>query len=196
MSPADPATTRDEMLWQTNLSGGAGNDTYVADNGDTSAKGIDSVFTNSETFTLANNVESLTLTDVASTGNGGSNVITGGGGNDTLNGAGSADTLIGGGGKDPMNGGTGNDTFPFAAGFGNDTISGFDANPHWRARSARHLGVGDSPRGRSVWAKPVTSMPRAQCGRADTQKSCHRVSNEQAWWQQVGIDPLSKNYIA
>src|SRR5215510_12046401 len=109
------------MLWQTNLSGGAGNDTYVADNGDTSAKGIDSVFTNSETFTLANNVESLTLT-VASTGNGGSNVITGGGGNDTLNGAGSADTLIGGGGKDPMNGGTGNDTFPFAAGFGNDTI--------------------------------------------------------------------------
>ena len=98
-----------------------------------SAKGIDSVFTNSETFTLANNVESLTLTgvdDFTSTGNGGSNVITGGGGNDTLNGAGSADTLIGGGGNDTMNGGTGNDTFLFAAGFGNDTISGFDANPH------------------------------------------------------------------
>ena len=28
-----------------------------------------------------------------------------------------------------MNGGTGNDTFVFATGFGNDTISGFDANP-------------------------------------------------------------------
>ena len=28
-----------------------------------------------------------------------------------------------------MNGGAGNDTFVFAAGFGHDTISGFDANP-------------------------------------------------------------------
>ena len=28
-----------------------------------------------------------------------------------------------------MNGGAGNDTFVFAAGFGNDVINGFDANP-------------------------------------------------------------------
>jgi Ca2+-binding RTX toxin-like protein len=28
-----------------------------------------------------------------------------------------------------MNGGTDNDTFVFAAGFGNDVITGFDANP-------------------------------------------------------------------
>ena len=64
--------------------------------------------------------------------------VTGGSGNDTLTGNASAntlsggignDTLVGGGGNDTMDGGTGNDTFVFAAGFGNDTISGFDANP-------------------------------------------------------------------
>jgi Ca2+-binding RTX toxin-like protein len=33
------------------------------------------------------------------------------------------------GGNDTMNGGNGNDVFIFAAGFGNDRINGFDANP-------------------------------------------------------------------
>ena len=38
--------------------------------------------------------------------------------------------LTGGTGNDAMNGGAGNDTFVFAAaGFGGDTITGFDANP-------------------------------------------------------------------
>src|SRR4029453_13817205 len=35
----------------------------------------------------------------------------------------------GGSGNDTMTGGAGNDTFQFAAGFGNDVITGFDANP-------------------------------------------------------------------
>ena len=56
-------------------------------------------------------------------------MITGGDGNDALGGGGGADTLIGGAGNDVMNGGTGNDMFVFAAGFGNDIVSGFDANP-------------------------------------------------------------------
>jgi Ca2+-binding RTX toxin-like protein len=138
------------------LIGGAGDDTYIANNGDTitegagAGSGIDSVFTASATFTLANNVENLTFTGAGNftgNGNGGDNVITGGagnntlngnGGNDTLNGMGGNDTmnggagndiLNGGAGNDTMNGGTGNDTFVFASGFGNDTIGQFDANP-------------------------------------------------------------------
>jgi len=110
----------------------------------------DSVFTTSAAFTLAANVENLTFTGAGNftgTGNAVNNVITGGTGNNVLSGGGGADTLIGnagvdslngddgldvlvgGGGNDVMNGGAGNDTFVFAAGFGNDVITGFDANP-------------------------------------------------------------------
>jgi Ca2+-binding RTX toxin-like protein len=49
-------------------------------------------------------------------------------GADSLKGMGGADTLIGGGGNDLLDGGTGNDTFVFAASFGSDRITGFDAN--------------------------------------------------------------------
>jgi Ca2+-binding RTX toxin-like protein len=136
------------------LTGGSGNDTYIANQGDTIVEaaggGTDTVQTASNNFTLANNVENLTFTGAGNftgNGNGSDNVITGGNGNDTLSGAGGNDTLIGGGGSDSlvggagddilvggagndtMNGGTGNDSFVFAAGFGNDTINQFDANP-------------------------------------------------------------------
>ena len=130
--------TLDGGLGNDTLVGGQGDDTYFANNGDIlnegagAGSGVDSVFTASNTFTLAANVENLTFTGVgnfAGTGNASNNVITGGAGNDALNGAGGADTLIGGAGNDVMNGGAGNDMFVFAAGFGNDIISGFDANP-------------------------------------------------------------------
>ena len=137
------------------LAGGNGNDTYIANNGDTlqeAAAGgtADQVFTSSATFTLANNVENLTFTGAGNftgNGNGSANIITGGAGNDTLGGQGDNDTLhggdgndtlngdagadrlTGGTGNDAMNGGNGNDVFVFAAGFGSDTITGFDANP-------------------------------------------------------------------
>ena len=39
------------------------------------------------------------------------------------------DILIGGAGNDTLTGGTGNNSFVFAAGFGNDTITDFDAAP-------------------------------------------------------------------
>jgi Ca2+-binding RTX toxin-like protein len=136
-----------------NLAGGLGDDTYFADNGDTiteaAGAGTDQVFTTSAAFTLAANVENLTFNGVGNftgTGNGSDNVITGNGGADVLNGAGGNDTLIGNGGIDSLNGGAGddiliggagndlmngganNDTFVFAAAFGADTITGFDAN--------------------------------------------------------------------
>jgi len=63
------------------------------------------------------------------TGTGTANVLDGQGGADTINAGGGADTVIGGAGNDIMNGGADNDTFVFAAGFGADTINGFDANP-------------------------------------------------------------------
>ena len=64
--------------------------------------------------------------------------ITGGSGNDNLtgnalansiNGGNGADRITAGSSNDVLNGGNGNDTFVFAPGFGNDAVSGFDANP-------------------------------------------------------------------
>jgi Ca2+-binding RTX toxin-like protein len=63
------------------------------------------------------------------TGNGGNDIMDGGDGADFLDGSAGNDTLTGGPGNDTMNGGTGQNVFKFAAGFGNDTINAFDANP-------------------------------------------------------------------
>ena len=136
------------------LIGGAGDDTYNAVAGDTiteaAGAGIDTVFTSSAAFTLANNVDNLTFTGAGGftgTGNGQDNVITGGAGSDILSGAGGNDQLIGGGKRrQPERWGrqrpadrrrrqrhhgwrSGTDTFVFAPGFGADVINGFDANP-------------------------------------------------------------------
>jgi hypothetical protein len=98
------------------LVGGQGNDTYTVDNaGDVTTElageGTDLVNA-SVTWTLAANLENLTMTGTAAingtgntadnllTGNSAANVLTGGAGNDTLNGAAGADTLIGGAGND------------------------------------------------------------------------------------------------
>lgn len=53
--------------------------------------------------------------------------LVGGGGNDRLFGNGGKDHLIGGKGDDLLSGGNGADRFIFANGFGNDTITDFDA---------------------------------------------------------------------
>ncbi len=98
------------------LIGGAGNDTYVVDNAadvvtEILNEGIDLV-QSGVTYTLAANVENLTLTGTSAingtgnaldnvlTGNSAANTLTGGGGNDTLSGGTGADTLIGGAGND------------------------------------------------------------------------------------------------
>jgi Ca2+-binding RTX toxin-like protein len=70
----------------------------------------------SATYTLAANVENLTLTGSAAingTGNALNNVITGNSGANTLNGDTGTDTLVGGAGNDRLTGGNGNDTFIF-----------------------------------------------------------------------------------
>ena len=56
-------------------------------------------------------------------------VINGKGGNDRLSGGNGDDTLNGGNGNDTLVGGNGDDTFVFTAGFGDDRIRDFDANP-------------------------------------------------------------------
>jgi Ca2+-binding RTX toxin-like protein len=100
------------------LIGGAGNDTYVLDDvGDAitenASQGTDVVLS-SVTYTLASNVENLTLTGSAAiggTGNTLDNVITGNGANNALSGLSGNDTIDGGAGNDGMSGGQGNDTF-------------------------------------------------------------------------------------
>ncbi|AUW57637.1 hypothetical protein C1T17_05500 [Sphingobium sp. SCG-1] len=83
--------------------------------------GTDSVVAHVD-YTLADNVENLTLADAASrgTGNGQANILTGHdganwlyglGGDDKLNGLGGDDVLDGGAGADLMTGGDGNDSY-------------------------------------------------------------------------------------
>ncbi|SFQ30831.1 calcium-binding protein, partial [Pseudomonas borbori] len=108
--------------------GGTGNDMYIVDNaGDVVIEGlnagVDRVHTLLSSYTLGASLENLSYagTDAfMGTGNGLANTITGGTGNDVLTGGAGNDTLVGG---------LGNDTFMFAAGFGNDRILDFDANP-------------------------------------------------------------------
>ena len=98
--------------------GGLGNDSYTVDNaGDTTIEaagaGTDSV-SSSITWTLAANVEHLTLSGSAAingTGNGDANVLTGNSAANVLTGLGGNDTLNGGTGADTMVGGLGDDSY-------------------------------------------------------------------------------------
>jgi Ca2+-binding RTX toxin-like protein len=88
------------------LSGGAGDDTYVVGTGDTISEAANAgtdLVQSSITWTLAANVENLTLTGTAAingTGNTTNNVITGNSGANILDGGTGADTLRGGAGND------------------------------------------------------------------------------------------------
>jgi len=97
------------------LTGGTGNDVYGVDNSsdvviENADEGVDRVLS-SISYTLGNNLENLTLTNVAPNGAGNAldnilignnyfNTLTGGAGNDVLDGALAPDTLIGGAGDD------------------------------------------------------------------------------------------------
>lgn len=127
--------------------GGKGDDTYYVDNSADKVvegrnAGIDHVFA-SASFTLAPNVEILTLTGNAAIngtgstgdntliGNDADNVLNGGKGNDILIGGGGNDTLIGGIGADTLTGGLGADHFrftsPVKAGAPVETITDFSS---------------------------------------------------------------------
>ncbi len=134
------------------MAGGRGDDTYVVDStGDVvvelAGEGADTV-ESSINWTLAANIENLTLSGTADTnatgnnecnqliGNSGNNILDGQGGDDEPLGGAGDDRLIGGAGEDRMLGGTGDDTYVVdntgdviieLAGEGNDTVeSSFD----------------------------------------------------------------------
>ncbi|MGB8763708.1 MAG: calcium-binding protein [Burkholderiales bacterium] len=98
--------------------GGAGNDSYTVDVAtdvitELVNEGTDSV-SSSVTYTLATNVENLTLTGTTAingTGNASDNVLIGNSAINTLTGGAGNDTLDGGAGVDTMVGGAGNDTY-------------------------------------------------------------------------------------
>src|SRR5262245_25217537 len=118
------------------LDGASGNDTLIGGDGDdeytvdaigdvlteAANQGADTVFSKIY-WTLAANLENLTLTDPAAlngmgnglanliVGNASNNLLSGGAGNDTLQADGGNDTLDGGAGADSMNGGAGDDTY-------------------------------------------------------------------------------------
>ena len=111
------------------LTGGAGDDLYVVGTGDTTIEavnaGIDSV-QSAIAWTLAANVENLTLTGTTAingTGNSDANVLTGNSAANTLTGNAGNDTLDGGAGADSLVGGAGSDTYKLARGYGADNIT-------------------------------------------------------------------------
>lgn len=100
------------------MTGGNDSDTYVVDNTsdtitETQANVTDQVNASAD-YTLATNVENLTLTNtlaIDGTGNASANVLTGNGAINVLTGLDGADTLDGKAGADTLIGGNGNDTY-------------------------------------------------------------------------------------
>jgi Ca2+-binding RTX toxin-like protein len=115
--------------------GCAGNDTFIVNSaGDVvtekASEGTDTV-KSSVTYTLAVNVENLSLTGGAAikgTGNAANNVISGNGAANTLNGGAGNDRLNGGAGNDSLIGGQGADIYVVALGGGSDLISNADTD--------------------------------------------------------------------
>jgi len=110
------------------LVGGIGNDSYYVDNvGDVTiemaGEGQDNV-SSSITWTLADNLESLVLTDAAidGTGNAADNYLTGNAAANTLTGLAGNDQINGGAGNDILIGGLGADVYRFGSGSGVDTV--------------------------------------------------------------------------
>jgi Ca2+-binding RTX toxin-like protein len=111
------------------MAGGLGDDTYFVDNSadsvtESTGGGTDTVISTALSYTMANNVEILTLQGgaVKGIGNTGSNFITGDALANSLSGGNGNDTLEGGMGADTLTGGGGTDTFLFKAASMDGTI--------------------------------------------------------------------------
>ncbi|WP_292930446.1 M10 family metallopeptidase C-terminal domain-containing protein [Novosphingobium sp. PASSN1] len=103
------------------MTGGAGDDTFLVDNASDvvreSASGGTDLVVATLSWTLAGNIENLTLAGtgaLAGAGNALANILRGNGAANTLAGNGGNDWLSGGGGADMLSGGAGADTFAFA----------------------------------------------------------------------------------
>ena len=185
------------------LTGGAGDDTFffheTADRASEAANArVDTVNAHANTFTRSANVENLIFVgtgNFAGTGNGADNRIVGGSGADVLNGAGGNDVLEGGVGADVMNGGAGNDvidggagndtltggsgadTFVFRPGFGNDSITDFDANPNGGQDLIDITAFGISSAAEFGVRVAITDIGAAYAGDVEAirKRSCSRV---------------------
>ncbi len=137
------------------LVGGTGDDTYIVDNAgdqtiELAGEGIDTVYS-SVSWTLADHVESLTLTgsdaidgtgntlDNILIGNGADNRLIGNAGNDSLFGNAGNDVLDGGTGNDILDGGSGDDAYLWRKGDGFDTIADTGGNDTVRFGDALNL---------------------------------------------------------
>jgi trimeric autotransporter adhesin len=123
------ADTLDGGVGADTMIGGINNDTYFVDDaGDVvveDAYGGSDTVQASVSYTLAANVETLTLTGTAAingTGNGTANIIAGNPGDNVLDGGDYADTLYGDGGNDTLIGGQGVDSL--FGGDGDDVLDG------------------------------------------------------------------------
>jgi hypothetical protein len=120
------------------MTGGTGDDSYVVDDaGDTVTEGTDAGLdkvTARIDYTLAGNVENLTLSAAARSGTGNTlgNTIFGTNGGDTISGLGGADILRGNSGRDTLLGGNGADLLD--GGVGPDTLTGGASNDRFQFR--------------------------------------------------------------
>ena len=123
------------------LVGGVGNDIYTVDNSgdivtEAVGEGTDTI-NSSVSFTLADNVENLTLTGSAAINAAGNSL------NNLLTGNTGANTLDGGLGSDKLKGGSGNDIFVFHAGeAAGDVVSDFFSNGTLLGDTLQFMGFG------------------------------------------------------
>ena len=115
----DGNDTLDGSTGNDTHAGGAGNDTYYVDSAtdvitEALNAGTDSVISTATTYTLADNVEKITLSgtsNLSATGNALDNTFFGNTGDNTLVGGAGNDTFYAGAGADSMQGGAGNDSY-------------------------------------------------------------------------------------
>ncbi|MCA2667804.1 MAG: calcium-binding protein, partial [Microcystis sp. M114S2] len=197
------------------LDGGAGNDTYTIDNVNDviiDSAGTDTVSA-SISYTLADNLENLTLTGstaINGTGNNGNNVITGNSGanllsgldgNDSLNGGNGNDTLLGGNGDDTLIGGTGNDSLTGGSGRdffrynsrteGIDTITDFNVldDTILVSRSGFSGGL-------TVGTLLNTQFTTGTSATTSAHRFIYNASNGQLWYDIDGTGTTAASQIA